>query len=136
MQEYTVGDMGSVFCREVVPFSEDPLSEVPLYITIRILHKFCAINGKIKPSSTGNSSQIITKSIRYYKFRFFNFINHAHTLIIVDKLTKITIHITELCFVTNGIQFQNKQYCLSVVNTHTTHHISFIGYQHTCVIIL
>ena len=29
---YTFGDMGSVLCREVVPFSEWPLLEVPLYI--------------------------------------------------------------------------------------------------------
>ncbi len=28
---YTVGDMESVPCREIVLFSEDPLSEVPLY---------------------------------------------------------------------------------------------------------
>ena len=28
---YTLGDIGSVLCREVVPFSEGPLLEVPLY---------------------------------------------------------------------------------------------------------
>ncbi len=32
----TLGDIGSVLCREVVPFSEGPLLEVPLYyITTR-----------------------------------------------------------------------------------------------------
>ncbi len=31
---YTFGDVGSVLCREVVPFSEGPLLEVPLYTSI------------------------------------------------------------------------------------------------------
>ncbi len=29
--KYTFGNIGSVICREVVPFSESPLLEVPLY---------------------------------------------------------------------------------------------------------
>ena len=29
---YTFGEIGSILCREVVPFSEGPLLEVPLYI--------------------------------------------------------------------------------------------------------
>ena len=32
---YTVRDMESVLCREVVPFLEGPLTEVPLYLLVR-----------------------------------------------------------------------------------------------------
>ena len=29
---YTLGDIGSVLCKEVVPFSEDPLLEISIYV--------------------------------------------------------------------------------------------------------
>ncbi len=35
--KYTFGDMGSVLCREVVPFSEGPLLEVPLYRWLQLI---------------------------------------------------------------------------------------------------
>ncbi len=37
---YTFGDIGSVPCREVVPFSEGPLLEVSLYYKFEVIYSF------------------------------------------------------------------------------------------------
>ncbi len=58
---YTFGDIGSDLCREVVPFSEGPLLEVPLYYClVYVCIISCIYNDTLVQIGCSSSSTLST----------------------------------------------------------------------------